>query len=218
MWVDTVLDVGSRVTPLGPVVLAAADVDDEVRALSDAIHRASLVGATAFVTHLADTEGLRQDLSIERAADACWALINSLLLHLLVPLRGWSLQEYGEWLVRVVSTTLLTPSREGRPARGTVRTRLDEQRERYEALVDDRLAGYLSYQRTERLVVITKTSIEPHFDDRGVADALVRRLLDDLRTEGARRVVPLCHYAAWWLERHEEYAPLIYAAALDDER
>ncbi|HZJ07748.1 MAG TPA: hypothetical protein VFD59_20135 [Nocardioidaceae bacterium] len=51
-----------------------------------------------------------QNVSIERGADTCWALVNSLLPHLLVTTRGWSLEEYGEWLVRVVSTMLSSRS------------------------------------------------------------------------------------------------------------
>lgn len=213
MWVDMLLDVGSRATPIGTVVLAAADVDAEACALRDLIRRESLAGATAFVTHLASVGGLRADVSIERGAEACWALVNSLLLHLLVSKRGWSLQEYGQWLVRVSSTTLLEP--EGltgpRPA-STVQIVNDATRERYEASVDGRIAGHLSYQRAERLVVFTRTEVEAGFDDRGVSDALVHRALDDLRAEGSRRVVPLCHYVAWWIGRHTDYASLVYDA------
>lgn len=213
MWVDMLLDVGSRATPIGAVVLAASDVDAEARALRDMIRRESLTGATAFVTHLAGAGGLRADVSVERAADACWALVNSLLLNLLVATRGWSLQEYREWLVRVASTTLLEPEgpASSRPT-PAVRTVHEATRERYEASVDGRVAGHLSYQLTERLVVLTHTEVDPGFDDRGVADALVRRALNDLRADGARRVVPLCHYVAWWIGRHTDYASLVYDA------
>lgn len=215
MWVDMLLDVGSRAAPVGAVVLAAADVDLEARELRDMIRRESLAGATAFVTHLAGAGGLRPGVSVERGADACWALVNSLLLDLVVATRGWSLQEYGEWLVRLASATLLEP--EGGPASSqrppAVRIVHAATRERYEASVDGRAAGHLSYQGTGRLVVLTHTEVQPGFEDRGVADALVRRALDDLRADGARRVVPLCHYVAWWVGRHPGYAPLVYDAA-----
>jgi predicted GNAT family acetyltransferase len=214
MWVDMLLDVGSRATPIGAVVLAAADVDADAHALSEMIHRESLAGATAFVTHLAGVDGLRADVSIDRGADACWALVNSLMLHLLVAARGWSLQEYGEWLVRIASTTLLEPERAASSRRPLVVRDLHEAtRERYEASVDGRVAGHLSYQRTERLVVLTHTEVSPGFDDHGVADALVRRAVDDLRADGSRRVVALCPYVSWWIARHPDYASLVYAAA-----
>jgi predicted GNAT family acetyltransferase len=212
MWVDMLLDVGARATAIGAVVLAAADVDADARALSQMIRQESLDGATAFVTHLVGVGGLRRDVSIERGADACWALVNSMLLHLLVGIRGWGLTEYGEWLVRMASTTLLEPeaSASARPALA-IRTGDERARERYEASVDGRIAGHLSYQRTERLCVLTHTEVDPGLDDRGVADALVRSALDDLRSDGAR-VIPVCPYVAWWIGRHPDYASLVYDA------
>ncbi len=212
MWVDMLLDVGARATAIGAVVLAAADVDADARALSQMIRQESLDGATAFVTHLAGVGGLRRDVSIERGADACWALVNSMLLHLLVGIRGWGLTEYGEWLVRVASTTLLEPdaSASARPALA-IRTGDERARERYEASVDGRIAGHLSYQRTARLCVLTHTEVDLGFDDRGVADALVRSALDDLRSDGAR-VIPVCPYVAWWIGQHPDYASLVYDA------
>lgn len=216
MWVDMLLEVGARATPMGSVVLAAADVDAEARALRDLIRVESLSGATAFVTHLAGAGGLRADVSIERGAEACWALVNSLLLHLLVPTRGWSLQDYGNWLVRLASTTLLEP--DGLAGTGpdpTVRIVHETTRERYEAVVEGRIAGHLTYQRTQRLVVFTRTEVVAGFDGDGTSDALVRRALDDLRNEGSRRVVPLCHYVAWWIGRHADYASLVYDATID---
>ncbi|MEJ7757767.1 MAG: GNAT family N-acetyltransferase [Nocardioidaceae bacterium] len=45
----------------------------------------------------------------------------------------------------------------------------------------------------------------------GVADALVRSALDDLRSDGAR-VIPVCPYVAWWIGQHPDYASLVYDA------
>jgi len=211
MWVDMQLDVGSRVAPIGAVVMAAADVDPEVRALRDMIRDESLVGATQFVSHLSRVGGLRADVSIERGAQACWALINSLLLHLLVDTAGWSPREYGEWLVRALSSTLIAspgPS-DRRPGHG-VTTEHQSARSRYQASVDGRVAGRLSYQRAERLVVLTHTDVGQGFDDGGVADALVRAALDGVRAEGMTHVVPVCPYVAWWIGRHPDYASLVH--------
>ena len=53
-------------------------------------------------------------------------------------------------------------------------------------------------------------AIEPGFDDRGVADALVRRALDDVRAEGVARVVAVCPFVTWWVEQHPTYASVVY--------
>ena len=42
-----------------------------------------------------------------RGADACWTLVNSLVYDRLVLDRGWSLEDYEDWLVAVVTATLL---------------------------------------------------------------------------------------------------------------
>jgi AcrR family transcriptional regulator len=211
MWVDMVLDVGCRAWPLGAVVLAAADVDAEARALQDLIHRESLDGATAFVTHLAGAGALRAGLSVEQGADICWALINSRLLQLLVDARGWRPHEYGEWLVEAASATLLEPQGNAVARRApAVRTIHNPARQRYEASVDGRDAGYLAYERTEGLVVLIRTEVDRDFDDCGVADALVRTALDGVRADGRRRVIALCPYVTWWLGRHPDHAALVY--------
>jgi AcrR family transcriptional regulator len=211
MWVEMQLEVAARAAPVGAVVLAAADVDADAHELSATIRRESLTGATAFVTHLADTGGLRDDVGIDKGAGICWAVVNSLLWHLLVSVRGWPAPEYGDWLVEMLSATLL--ERRDRAALApTVRTQHLPDRERYEAFVEDRPAGHLSYQRTERLVVLTRTAVEPGYDGVGVADALVRRALDDVRGEAATRVVALCPYVTWWVGRHPPYASLLFSA------
>lgn len=208
MWVEMLLDVGGRSAPIGAVVFAAADVDAEVRALREVIRRESFAGATAFVTHLAEVGGLRADLPIERAADACWAVMSSLLMNLLVDVRGWPMADYGDWLVQVVSTTLLEPA--GPRPDAPLRITNDPMRGRYLAMVGDRVAGYLAYERTNRLLVLTHTEVESGFDDRGVADALARRALADVAADGPRRVLPVCPYITWWIARHPEHAPLLY--------
>jgi predicted GNAT family acetyltransferase len=208
-WVAMLLDVGARTRSLDTVVLAAADVDADAAALRDLIHRETLEGATAFVTHMAERDALRAGLTIERAADACWALINSLLRQRLVDDRGWTTEESGEWLAEVACATLLEPQAAAAPARPReVRVTHAPDRQRYEALVDGRPAGHLAYDRTERLVVLLRTDVDPVFDDTETADALVRAAVEDVAAEGRRRVVTVCPYATWWLSRHPRYEPL----------
>jgi AcrR family transcriptional regulator/predicted GNAT family acetyltransferase len=211
MWVDMQLEAVGRASPIGAVVMAAADVDDEVRELSETIRRESLVGARGFATHLAGTGGLRKGLTPERAADVCWAVVNSLLWHLLVSVRGWPASAYGDWLVDAMTATLLEPA-EPAASRPGVRIVHEPDHGRYEALVGGRPAGRLAYERTDRLVVLTSTEVDPALEDLGVAGSLVQRALDDVRAEGATRVLTTCPFATWWLDRHPDYADLRHAA------
>jgi AcrR family transcriptional regulator len=208
MWTDLVLDVGARAMSIGTVVLAAADVDPEARALRDAIRRESLDGATAFVTHLAETGGLRVGLSVARAADACWALVNSLMQHLLTTERGWSTAEYGEWLARVVSTTLLDADES--PAQPPPGVSVQHRPEAgvYQATVGGALVGRLTYETGPRVVVLLHTEVDDGHED--AADPLVRRVLDDVRAAGTHTVVPVCPYVRWWIARHPDEEALLH--------
>jgi predicted GNAT family acetyltransferase len=86
-----------------------------------------------------------------------------------------------------------------------------EQR-RYEAWVDGDLAGFTQYQHSEELVIFTHTEVDSAYEGQGVAAALVRSALDDVRQEGSYRVVPLCPFVKRWISRHADYASLVYGA------
>jgi AcrR family transcriptional regulator len=208
MWTDLVLDVGARAMSIGAVVLAGADVDADVRALRDAIRRESLDGATAFVTHLAETGGLRGGLSLAQAADACWALVNSLLQQLLTTERGWSTAEYREWLVGVVSTTLLDAADSPAQSSPTVSVQHRPEAGVYEASVGGGRVGRLTYETGPRVIVLLHTEIDDGHED--AADSLVRRALDDVRATGTHTVIPVCPYVRWWIARHPVEEALVH--------
>src|SRR5262245_46380913 len=78
------------------------------------------------------------------------------------------------------------------------------ERERYEAWVGDRLAGYLEYSRNGDAVVLLHTEVKPQFEGGGVGAALARTALDEARGAGLR-VNPQCPFVARWIARHLEY-------------
>ena len=78
---------------------------------------------------------------------------------------------------------------------------------RYEARVDGALAGWVEYGRVEGRIVAFHTEVLPQFGGRGIASALVRRVLDDARAAG-RKVTPRCPFFVAHFERHPEDADL----------
>ncbi|MGY1858276.1 GNAT family N-acetyltransferase [Modestobacter sp. SYSU DS0290] len=80
---------------------------------------------------------------------------------------------------------------------------------RYEGRVDGQLAAIAEYIRTPELVVFTHTEVLPGHEGRGVASALVRHALDDVRRQELK-VLPLCPFVAGWMQRHSDYADLEY--------
>ncbi|GAB3580430.1 GNAT family N-acetyltransferase [Calidifontibacter terrae] len=86
------------------------------------------------------------------------------------------------------------------------------QQSRYEAHVDDAFAGRAEYELGDGLITFTHTIVEPQFEGRGVASALVRTALDDVRSDGSRQVLPECPYVKAWIEKHPDYLDLVYGA------
>ena len=81
---------------------------------------------------------------------------------------------------------------------------------RYRALVQGREeAGELTYRKEGRATVNAEhTWVAPSQRGQGIAEALVKRLMDDARVKGFR-VVPRCPYVRTLAGRHPEWDDLI---------
>ncbi|MBP2708335.1 N-acetyltransferase [Microbispora sp. RL4-1S] len=85
----------------------------------------------------------------------------------------------------------------------------DEKAGIYEAIAGDRAIGGLPYDVAgEDRLVLLATSVFPEFRKRGVATELIRRALDDVRTQG-KTVTVMCPIVRTFIERNPEYADLI---------
>jgi uncharacterized protein len=83
---------------------------------------------------------------------------------------------------------------------------------RYEARLDGELAGWVDYGRVKTRLVALHTEVLPEFGGRGIASALVRRVLDDARSAGGT-ITPRCPFFVSHFQRHPEDADLIAAPA-----
>jgi predicted GNAT family acetyltransferase len=92
------------------------------------------------------------------------------------------------------------------PAPIEIEDNLDERR--YEARLDGELAGFVEYGRVEGRIVALHTEVFPQFGGRGIASALVKRVLADARASGAK-VTPRCPFFATHFQRHPEDADLL---------
>ena len=98
----------------------------------------------------------------------------------------------------------------GRPAPGGPELTITDQPEarRYEARLGDELAGWVDYGRVQSRLVALHTEVLPEYGGRGIATALVRRVLDDARSAGVR-ITPRCPLFAAHFQRHPEDADLL---------
>jgi hypothetical protein len=74
---------------------------------------------------------------------------------------------------------------------------------RYEARIGDVVAGWVDYRRVRDRLVALHTEVDPAFGGRGIASALVRRVIDDARAAGLS-ITPRCPFFVTHFERHPE--------------
>ncbi|HEX6872057.1 MAG TPA: GNAT family N-acetyltransferase [Micromonosporaceae bacterium] len=83
-----------------------------------------------------------------------------------------------------------------------------DDRHQYEALLDGEVAAIAQYRLRPGQVVFTHTETRPEFSGRGVASALARAALADVRARG-EKVIARCPFIASYLADHPEYADLL---------
>lgn len=88
----------------------------------------------------------------------------------------------------------------------------EQPEQRYLAFADDLEVGHLDYVESDGVVTFTHTIVPDEFGGRGVAGALVKDALDDVR-ERDLTVVPRCSYVRSWIQRHPEYLDLVHGAS-----
>jgi AcrR family transcriptional regulator len=107
LWVQSVTDTAARITPLGEVLIAAADIDPAAAQLLADANRNRMLGATVFIRYLASLDGLAVGITEQRAAELCWALTDGHLYRLLVAQRSWSTADFSRWLSNSLAAALL---------------------------------------------------------------------------------------------------------------
>jgi predicted GNAT family acetyltransferase len=87
----------------------------------------------------------------------------------------------------------------------------DEESHVYEAIVGDREVGAMPYDAAgAHRVVLRATSVFPEFRNQGVATELIRRVLDDVRSQ-SKTVTIMCPIVRAFIERHPDYAEIVDA-------
>jgi AcrR family transcriptional regulator len=96
-----------RAGPLARALLAAAATDPELRALHEEMQTFRLNGLGRFMGLLAERGALRPGMSVEQARDIIWALCSAPVHDMLVIERGWTSDEYRDWLADALKRELL---------------------------------------------------------------------------------------------------------------
>lgn len=78
---------------------------------------------------------------------------------------------------------------------------------RYETIMPDGEPAYLEYRWLKGNMVLMRTLVPPSARKAGVGSALVKHVLDHVRSAGLK-VVVYCGFAEKYIQNHPEYADL----------
>jgi AcrR family transcriptional regulator len=100
----------SRTEPVYRILVSAAGSDPDAAALLAERTRHRQQNQSRIARHLADAGALRPELREREAADIIHALMSPEVYRLLVGDRGWSREQYEQWLKGILIDQLLPPA------------------------------------------------------------------------------------------------------------
>jgi AcrR family transcriptional regulator len=101
-------DMIERLGPLLRMIVAGArSGDPELTAFVDTVNGERLTGAAMMVRHLDGLSALRDGVTVEEAVDAIWMLNSVEVWSLLVEQRGWTGEQYADWVGRAMADAVL---------------------------------------------------------------------------------------------------------------
>jgi AcrR family transcriptional regulator len=106
-WARLSMEVAPRVAPVLLLVRAAAATDPEMEALRDELDTQRLVRMTHNVDALIHAGHLREGITRDHARDVLLTYSAPEIYELLVLRRGWSLEEYSEFIRAGIAAALL---------------------------------------------------------------------------------------------------------------
>jgi AcrR family transcriptional regulator len=103
-----------RVAALAEVIRSSAGLDPDIAGLWERINREYHANQRVIVESLESKHALRPGLTVQRATDILWTLNHPNTWQLLVTQRGWTPEQYEQWVGDTSSAQLLAP-RSARP-------------------------------------------------------------------------------------------------------
>ena len=104
--------ISSRIDPLLRVLLWARDTDEALAEFAGTTDTERHVGCSFYVQRWAENGWLRDDITVDRAIDALWAL-NSPQPRWLLLDHGWSDEEYTAWLAGLIQAAIFASAPTG---------------------------------------------------------------------------------------------------------
>jgi AcrR family transcriptional regulator len=96
-----------RVRPIDDVLRSAAVIDTDIADLRSRMQENRFIKLREFITWLSAIGPLRDDMEIEEATATAWTLTSPEVNRMLRDVRGWSSEQYVQWLSATLVLVLL---------------------------------------------------------------------------------------------------------------
>lgn len=110
IYADAITEMSPRTGPILAALRDAAGTDPACALLHSEISGRRAANMLRFAAHLRRRDGLRAEVSDQYAADVIWATAGFEHYLQLVHERGWTPEEFGDYLAQTWTRTLLQPS------------------------------------------------------------------------------------------------------------
>jgi AcrR family transcriptional regulator len=106
-YADTQPGIQERLGPLYRTLAEAAALEPKLGPIRDELESQRLEGMHRFAQHLIETGALRRGMGVDQARDILWTINSHEVHRMLVTERGWSREQYRDWLARTLACGLL---------------------------------------------------------------------------------------------------------------
>ena len=106
-YADTQPGIHERLGPLYRTLAEAAALEPELGSIRGELEIQRLEGMGRFAEHLVETGALRRGMGVDEARDILWTINSHEVHRMLVTERGWSREQYRDWLARTLACGLL---------------------------------------------------------------------------------------------------------------
>ncbi|PKO08229.1 MAG: hypothetical protein CVU40_16360 [Chloroflexi bacterium HGW-Chloroflexi-2] len=102
-----IFEIMSRMAPIFEIMRIAAKTEPEISDILQQILKSRYHGMEKFIQYLSTNITLQEDLTPAEAVETVWAITSAELYNLLTVDRGWSGEQYEQWLAKTLKKILL---------------------------------------------------------------------------------------------------------------
>lgn len=107
MFARDIQEIMGRMAPIFGIMRVAAKTEPDISEMLQHILESRVHGMEEFIKYITANGSLQEDLTPVEAAETVWVISSAEVYSLLTIDRGWSSEQYGQWLAKTLTKLLL---------------------------------------------------------------------------------------------------------------